>query len=189
MSRTFLALSNKKLQVKHHRIQFPFRYDFFPIFLLSFFSLSPFFSITRATTQPRGEKLGRKKEKEREGSERGRKSFSFPGDDSSPRVARDNILWANERKSGLVNFQREGERDPKTWNACAISERFSFWLMAGVNGLKREGGRQLFLSLSNKRPPMSKWHTASPYPRTQTHKRTYTPKIGRLPTHTHRGYV
>lgn len=80
-------------------------------------------------------------------------------------VARDNILWANERKSGLVNFQREGEHDPKTWNACAISD-FSFWLMAGVNGLKREGGRQQFLSLSNQRPPMSKWHTASPYSRT-----------------------
>ena len=26
-------------------------------------------------------------------------------------IAGDNILWTNERKSGLVNFQREGERD------------------------------------------------------------------------------
>lgn len=36
---------------------------------------------------------------------------SFSSNDSRECGERDNILWANERKSGLVNFQREGERD------------------------------------------------------------------------------
>lgn len=153
VSRTFVVLSNKKCKSN--------------MTVSGFLSSTIFFFHHTRNNVELGRNIGKKK--------RGGNAKRVGGKEKKERVslsrwffvsvARDNILWANERKSGLVNFQREGEHDPKTWNACAISD-FSFWLMAGVNGLKREGGRQQYLSLSNQRPPMSKWHTASPYSRT-----------------------
>ena len=153
VSRTFVVLSNKKYKSN--------------MTVSGFLSSTIFFFHHTRNNVELGREIGKKK--------RGGNARRVGGKEKKERVSlsrwffvsivRDNILWANERKSGLVNFQWGGEHDPKTWNACAISE-FSFWLMAGVNGLKREGGRQQFLSLSIQRPPMSKWHTASPYSRT-----------------------
>lgn len=131
-------------QTQPYPISFPVS-NFFLFF--SFFSfLFPFFFFYPPHSQQRGVGEGRWKDKEgwkKQKKEREReKEFLFVS------VARDNILWANERKSGLVNFQREGERDPKTWNACAIS-KFSFWWPESTVWKGKAEGNRFHLSRTN----------------------------------------